>query len=128
MAGTHTEAVLSTLTKPEVVQLLLNTETNMGAQISTLIAEVKKLSRQAYSKKLEADVAIVKNVNSRLIQQLVQTERQCWENAQYSRREYLELIGIPTSVKNDVLEEKYVAFFMNLALKWAKETFKHTIE
>ena len=65
-------------------------------------------------KKLEADVAIVKNVNSRLVEQLVQTERQCWENAQYSRRECLELIGIPTSVKDDVLEEKLCGIFHEL--------------
>ena len=81
----------------------------MGAQISTLTAEVKELS--GYLKKLEADVAIVKNVNSKLVEQLVQTERQCWENVQYSRREYLELIGIPTSLKGDVLEEKVCGIF-----------------
>ena len=109
MAGTHTEAVLNKLTKPELVQLLLNTEANMGAQISTLTAEVKDLS--SYLKKLEADVAIVKNVNSRLVEQLVQSERQCWENAQDSRRECLELIGIPTSVKDDVPEEKVCGIF-----------------
>ena len=113
-ASTHTEVVLNTLTKLEVVQLLLNTETNMGAQISTLTAEVKELNRQTYSKNLEADVAIVKSINSRLIQQLVQTERQCWENTQYSRREYLELIGIPTSVKDDMLEEKVCSTFDEL--------------
>ena len=44
MAGTHTEAVLNKLTKPELVQLLLNTEANMRAQISTLTAEVKELN------------------------------------------------------------------------------------
>ena len=81
----------------------------MGAQISTLTAEVKELS--SYLKKLEADVAIVKNVNSKLVEQLVQTERQCWENVQYSRREYLELTGIPTSLKDDVLEEKVCGIF-----------------
>ena len=63
------------LTKPELVQLLVNTEGNIGAQIFTLTAEVKELS--SYLKKLEADIGIVKNVNSRLVEQLVQTEQQC---------------------------------------------------
>ena len=95
----------------------------MGAQISTLTAEVKELSN--YLKKLEADVAIVKNVNStlvknvaivknvnfRLVEQLVQTEQQRWEYAQYSRRECLELIRIPTSVKDDALEQKVCGIF-----------------
>ena len=70
------------LTKPELVQLLVNTEGNIGAQIFTLTAEVKELS--SYLKKLEADIGIVKNVNSRLVEQLVQTEQQCWENTRYS--------------------------------------------
>ena len=67
MAGTHTETFLNKLTKPELVQLLLNTEANIEAQISTPTADVKELS--SYLKKLEADVAIVKNVNSRLFEQ-----------------------------------------------------------
>ena len=32
-------------------------------------------------------------------------ERQCWANAQYSRRQSLELVGIPQSVKDDDLEK-----------------------
>ena len=55
MAGTYTDAVLNKLTK-----LLLNTEANMGAQISILTTEVKYLNN--YFKKLEADLKIVKNV------------------------------------------------------------------
>ena len=50
MTGTHTEAVLNNLTKPELVQLLLNTEANMAAHTSTLTAEIKGLS--SYLKKL----------------------------------------------------------------------------
>ena len=115
MADTHTEAVLNKLTKLELVQLLLNTEANMGAQISSLTAEVKELS--SYLKKLEADVAIVKNVNSKLVEQLVQTERQCQENAQYSKRECLEIIGIPASVRDDVLEEKVCGIFQEFGVE-----------
>ena len=68
MAGTHTVAVLNKLTKLELAQLLLNIEANMGSQIPTLTAEVKELC--CYLKNLEAELAIVKNVNSRLVQQL----------------------------------------------------------
>ena len=115
MAGTHTEAVLNKLTKPELVQLLLNTDANMEAQISILTAEVKEWS--SYLKKVETDVVTVKNVNSKLVEQLVQTERHCWENAQYSRRECLELIEIPTSVNDNVLEEKVCGFFHELGVE-----------
>ena len=80
-----------------------------------------------YLKKLEAAVAIVQKVNSRLVGQSVQSKRQCWENVEYSRCKCLEVIGIPTSVKEDVLEE-YIAFLMKLALNEAKKIFKHAIE
>ena len=36
MAGTHTKAVLNKLTKQELVQLYLNTEGNMGSEISAV--------------------------------------------------------------------------------------------
>ena len=62
MVGTHTEAILNKLRKPELVQLLLNTEANMGAHTATLTAEIKEINNRL--NKLEADVAITKNVNS----------------------------------------------------------------
>ena len=93
MAGAHTKAVLNKLSKPEVVQIILNTEANLGSQIAKLTTEVKNLLD--HSKKLEADAAIVKNVNNKLVERVVAIDRQCWENAQYSRRGTLEVVGIP---------------------------------
>ena len=44
MVGTPTEAVFNKLSKLELVQLLLNTEANMGAHIASLTAEIKEIS------------------------------------------------------------------------------------
>ena len=55
--------------KPDLVQLILNTEANLGSQIAKLTTDVKDLL--AHSTKLEADVAIVKNVNSKLVERVV---------------------------------------------------------
>ena len=41
MSGTHTEAVLNKLIKPELVQLLLMTEATLGSQITDLSKEIK---------------------------------------------------------------------------------------
>ena len=41
MSGTHTEAVLNKLTKPELVQVLLRTEATLGSQITDLSKEIK---------------------------------------------------------------------------------------
>ena len=92
IAGAHTEAVLKKLSKPELVQIILNTEANLGSQIAKLTTEVKNLLD--HSKKLEADVAIVKNINNKLVESIVATERQCWKDTQYSRRDALEVVEI----------------------------------
>ena len=62
-------------------------------------------------KKLGADVSIVKTVNNLLMKKSVDIERQCWANAQYSRRECLEIAGIPTSIPQQSFEEKVCQLF-----------------
>ena len=44
-------------------------------------------------------------------ERLVSMEHQCWANSQYSRREYLELVGVPPSVSDSHLEEKALKIF-----------------
>ena len=104
MADTHTEAVLNKLIKSELVQLALQTEASLASKITNLTTEVKDLL--GYFKKLEADLAVTKNLNSKLMERVVQTERQCWANAQYSRRDTIEVIGIPSSIRDHDLEDK----------------------
>ena len=104
MATTRTETVLKKLSKSELVQLVLQTEANLTSQITNLTTEVKDLL--GYLKKLEADLAVTKNVNSKLMKRVVQTERQCWTNAQYSCRDTSEVIGIPSPIKDKDLEDK----------------------
>ena len=40
------------------------------------------------------------------MERVVQTERQCWANAQYSRRDTVEVIGITSSIREQDLEDK----------------------
>ena len=54
---------------------------------------------------------IAKNINNLLSQRVVDLERQCWANAQYSRRECLKIVGIPRSVDDNSLEEKVIQVF-----------------
>ena len=82
MATTHSETVLNKLTKSELEQLVLWTEASLASQITNLTTELKDLL--GYLKKLEADLAVTKNVNSKFMGSTVQTERQYWSNAQYS--------------------------------------------
>ena len=79
---------------------------------SELLAEIRKLNDKF--DKLQSDVCITKNVNNLLPSRLVDTERQCWANAQYSRRECLDIVGIPSEVKDETLEESVVGIFDKL--------------
>ena len=50
--------------------------------------------------------SIVKNVNNLLMKMSVEIERQCWGDSQHSRRECIEITGIPTSIPQQNHEEK----------------------
>ena len=69
--------------------------------IKTDLSELRK-----YYEKLESDVIITKQVNTKLCDKIKFLERQCWANKQYSRREYLEICGVPESVTDNDLERK----------------------
>ena len=71
-----------------------------------VLDEIRKLN--ANFAKLESELIVTKKVNSELQKHFVDLERQCWANAQYSRRECLELAGIPSTVGHDELEGKVV--------------------
>ena len=66
---------------------------------------------------LRSELALTKsvNVNNFLLIRLTTLERQCWANAQYSRRKCLDIVGIPHQVSGNVLEEKISKIFGKLA-------------
>ena len=100
IAMVHMEATLKGLNKPDLIKLVLQLESEMNSDIKELTLEIRDLVAQM--KKCEADVAIVKNfINEELVNQLIETEQQCWANAQYSRRECLEVVRIPTPIHNN---------------------------
>ena len=54
---------------------------------------------------MQSNTKIVEEVNDNQ-QRVTDLERQCWANTQYSKRECLEVAGIPESVKQNELEDK----------------------
>ena len=63
---------------------------------------------------LESENVVIKKANSLLAKRLVDMERQCWANAQYSRRECIEVVGIPNSINNNELEDKVLIVFQKI--------------
>ena len=68
-------------------------------------------------KRLEFDV---KFVNNNLLQKLKNSEMQCWTNAQYSKRECVEVIGIPKTVESKDLEHTVYKVLILLVLTLAR--------
>ena len=61
--------------------------------------------------KLSSKLSITKNVSTLLSCRSVTLEQQCWTNGQYSRWEYLDIVGIPHKDDGGVLEEKVMNNF-----------------
>ena len=64
----------------------------MDAANSQIMDQIRKLNEDF--EKLQFELTVAKQVNSVLSERLVSMERQCWTNAQYSRRECLGLVGV----------------------------------
>ena len=102
MTGVYTEETLQPLNKTQLIKLFFKTQEQTNNTIKTLTEEIKEIHRSF--KKLESEIIVVKKVNDALVKQLSSLEQQCWKNEQYSRREYVEVVGIPPSVEHDQLE------------------------
>ena len=77
------EVILKSLNKLDLNKLVFQLESEMSSDIKELTSENSNLVKEM--KKVEVGVAIVKNVNEKLVNQLIKTKRQYWANAQYTR-------------------------------------------
>ena len=59
----------------------------------------------------QPELAVTKQMNTELTKRIETLERQCWANAQYSRKECLEVVGIPRQVDDNLLETKVLSVF-----------------
>ena len=78
----HTEASLVKLNKEELVRLLLDYQGKFNSILDDLKNNFDELKTKFT--KLEADVNISRNVNSKLSGRLIDVERKCFANEQYS--------------------------------------------
>ena len=105
-----TEESLNKLSKTDLVALAVNLQdkmetmkSNLNEKVSNLTEEVQKLNTNF--ELLKSDFSATRIENNSLNERLIALERQCWANAQYSRWEFLEITGIPSSVSDKDLEE-----------------------
>ena len=102
MSGVYAEETSRALNKNQIIDLLFKSQEQTNTTIASLTAEIKRLNENF--QKLESDVSVVKNVNNILSKQMSSIQRQCWKNAQYSRREFFELVRLHSSIEDKDLE------------------------
>ena len=102
--ATYTNESLEKINKRDMINIVLSLQSKLDEANNRVVEEVRKLS-DAFLK-LQSELAASQQVNSLLSNRLTNMERQCWANAQYSRRECLDVVGIPSEVGADVLETK----------------------
>ena len=108
----YSEDALRKLNKDDLICIALNLQSKMKSSNANVLGELRLLNEKF--DKLEADVAIARNANSLFSSRLVDRKRQCWANAQDSRRETIEIVGLPKSLTNDEAGTKVCKIFQNL--------------
>ena len=100
----HSESSLMRLNKGDLVRMLLDYQ----GKFNNILDELKNDLNELKTKfcKLESDLHISRNVNDKLSDKLTVLERKCHANEQYSRRECLEISGIPAKVGDKDVEKK----------------------
>ena len=104
----YTEGTLDKLSKKELIGITLSLQNKVEQYTNVnndALDEIRKFIENFV--KLESEI----NINTRLNKRVIDMERQCWANAQYSRRECLEVAGIPRDVSNENLESKVLEVF-----------------
>ena len=95
--ATNTNESLQSINKKDMIPIVLSLQNKLDQANKKVLEEIRKLNDN-FSKS-ESEFSMAKHVNSLLLRRLVNMECQCWANAQYSRRECLDIMGIPSEVE-----------------------------
>ena len=109
---TYTNKSLQNINKKDLIPIILSLQNKLEEVNNNALVGMRKLN-ESFSK-LQGKVSVTKQSNILLSRKLVSIERQCWLNAQYSRRECLDIVVIPSEVEANASDEKVVAIFEKL--------------
>ena len=108
----YTEEALDKMLKRELIPIVLSLQNKITEDNNAMLQEIRKFNYNFA--KFQAELVVTKRVNSELCKRIVTVERQCWANAQYSRKECLEVAGIPRQVDDKNLIKKVLSIFQRI--------------
>ena len=108
----YKEEALDKMLKRELILIIQSLQNKINEDNSGMLQEMRKLNNNFA--KLEVELVVTKRVIGELCKRIVKMERQCWANAQYSRRQRLEVAGIPWQVDDKNLEKKVLSIFQKI--------------
>ena len=108
---------LDKLNKTDLIQYTLevqqkyNENLQLNEKLERALSDIAAIQKsmdelRLQNTQLESTLAVTKNVNDQLIKRIESLERQANANSQYSRRECVEISGIPKTVTDENLENK----------------------
>ena len=112
----YTEESLDKMLKKDLILIVINLQNTIVEKNNShneLLDEIRKFNNNF--SKLRSELAVTKQVNTELTKRIATLERQYWANAQYSRRECLEVVAMPRQVDDNQLETKVLSIFEKVA-------------
>ena len=105
----RTEHSLLKLSRDELARLALDYQGKFNSVLQSLKDDVSEMKSKFNV--LESKLQVSKNVTDHLTKYMKTLERKYHENEQYSRRECLEISGIPSSIEDSALEDTVLKLF-----------------
>ena len=105
----RTEHSLLKLSRDELARLALDYQGKFNSVLQSLKDDVSEMKSKFNV--LESKLQVSKNVTDHLTKYMKTLERKYHENEQYSRRECLEISGIPSSIEDSALEDTVLKVF-----------------
>ena len=99
---TLTEAAVKKMSKDDIITLALDYQDKFNSTLANINKDIGELKYKF--QRLESKLVVSNSANSNLCEKITTLERRCWANNQYSRRECLEIFGIPENIDNKDLE------------------------
>ena len=104
-----TAAALKKLHKDDLVEQVLQYQSKFENFMTSIKSDFDNLKSRFT--KLESDLSLSRNTSSLLRQKVTDLERRCAASEQYSRRECLEISGLPDNIDDSQLEETTLKIF-----------------